>query len=134
MPSTPLDVESQADPLPAVKTARSARYPIALLVAFSVWWLVLAIAPWYQQDWLLENMLVFIAIPCLPGYRRLRLSNFAYTLLFVFLVLHEVGAHYTYSEVPYDDWVRGLERKHRERRLAWGVTTMTGSAFRTDCW
>jgi putative membrane protein len=109
--------------------APSARYPLALLVLFSVWWLVLAIAPWFRQDWLLENMLVFIAIALLVlGYRRLRLSNFAYTLLFVFMVLHEVGAHYTYSEVPYDHWAEaltgstvsealGLERNHYDRLM-----------------
>ncbi|HRY84253.1 MAG TPA: DUF2238 domain-containing protein, partial [Candidatus Cloacimonadota bacterium] len=31
------------------------------------------------------------------NYRRLRFSNFAYTCLFVFFVLREIGAHYTYS-------------------------------------
>lgn len=88
--------------------APSPRYPLTLLALFAAWWLALAIAPWYRQDWLLENLLVFAALPLLVlSYRRLRLSD-TYTLLFVFFVLHEVGAHYTYSQVPYDRWAQAL--------------------------
>lgn len=109
------------------KPGSPSRHPLSLLAVFSAWWLVLAVAPWYRQDWLLENLIVFIAVPLLVlTYGRLRLSNTAYTLLFVFLVLHELGAHYTYSEVPYDSWARtltghavnevfGLERNHYDR-------------------
>ena len=80
------------------------RYPLVLLVAFIAIFAALGVAPRYRQDWLLENLLVLIALPGLVlTYRRLRFSNFAYTCLFVFFVLHEVGAHYTYSEVPWRD-------------------------------
>jgi len=84
----------------------SERYPAALLSAFAVVWAALAIHPWYRQDWLLENVLVFIAVPLLVAtYRSLRFSNFAYSCLFAFFVLHEIGAHYTYSEVPWREWL-----------------------------
>jgi putative membrane protein len=86
--------------------APSDRYPAALLGLFVAIFIALAIAPWYRQDWLLENLLVFIAVPLLVvNYRRLRFSNFAYTCLFAFFVLHEIGAHYTYSEVPWREWL-----------------------------
>lgn len=89
--------------------APSPRYPLTLLAIFAAWWLALAIAPWYRQDWLLENLLLLAALPLLVlSYRRLRLSDTTYTLLFVFFVLHEVGAHYTYSQVPYDRWAQAL--------------------------
>jgi putative membrane protein len=82
------------------------RYPLALLVAFAAIFAALAVAPWYRQDWLLENVIVFVAVPLFAlTCRRLRFSNLAYTCLFVFLVLHEIGAHYTYSEVPWRDWL-----------------------------
>jgi putative membrane protein len=85
------------------------RYPLALLVAFTAIWAALAIAPWYRQDWLLENAIVFVALPIFVfTCRRLRFSNLAYTCLFAFLVLHEVGAHYTYSEVPWREWLATL--------------------------
>ncbi|TDR41578.1 putative membrane protein [Tahibacter aquaticus] len=86
----------------------SSRYPLLLLTLFAIVWVALAIAPNYRQDWLLENVLVLIAVPLLvAGHGRLPFSNTAYTCLFVFLVLHEVGAHYTYSEVPLPSWMAG---------------------------
>jgi putative membrane protein len=113
----------------------SPRYPLMLLAAFALWWLLLAIRPSYRQDWLLENMLVFAAVPLLAwSYPRLRLSNGAYTCLFAFFVLHAVGAHYTYAEVPYDRWAQavtgrtvsdalGLGRNHYDRlvHFAYGL-------------
>lgn len=119
--------QSRQDSSPVAVLGASARYPLLLLALFLAWWLILAVAPVYRQDWLLENLLVFIAIPLLVlTYGRLRLSNTAYTLLFAFFVLHELGAHYTYSEVPYDSWAQalsghtlsevfGLERNHYDR-------------------
>ena len=104
-------------------------YPLTLLVVFAVIFAALGIHPWYRQDWLLENMLVFAALAVfIPTYRRLRFSNLAYTLLFLFFVLHEVGAHYTYSLVPYDTWIEklggtalrvrfGLHRNHYDRLI-----------------
>ena len=87
----------------------SDRYPLALLAGFLAIFVALGIAPWYRQDWLLENLLVVIAVPLLVlTHRRLRFSNFAYTCLFVFFVLHEIGAHYTYSEVPWREWLAAL--------------------------
>jgi putative membrane protein len=61
-------------------------------------------------------------------YRRFTLSRVSYTLIFVFLCLHTVGAHYTYSLVPYDRWittltgsslneVMGWERNHYDRAV-----------------
>ena len=105
------------------------RYPATLLALFGAWWLALAIAPHFRQDWLLENVLVFAAVPVLVlTYRNLRFSNTAYTCLFVFFALHELGAHYTYSLVPYDEWSRaligrsiselvGTERNHFDRAI-----------------
>jgi len=85
------------------------RYPLALLATLAVVFGALAVAPWYRQDWLLENLLVFVAVPLLVlNHRRLPLSNFAYTCLFAFFVLHEIGAHYTYSEVPWRGWLAAL--------------------------
>ena len=87
----------------------SSRYPFALLLAFGAWWLLLGISPWYRQDWLLENVLVVLAIPVLVwSHGRLRFSNAAYTCLFAFLCLHEIGAHFTYSEVPMPGWLTDL--------------------------
>jgi putative membrane protein len=97
----------------AVDTGRATRagfrFPVALLGAFLIVFLILGIAPSYREDWLVENLLVAAALALLIFTRhRLRFSNRAYALLFVFLVLHEIGAHYTYALVPYDRWLLGL--------------------------
>ncbi len=86
----------------------SSRPALVLLVVFAIVWVLLALAPRYRQDWLLENVLVIVALPLLvAGHARLRFSNVAYSCLFVFLLLHEVGAHFTYSEVPLPSWFAG---------------------------
>lgn len=65
--------------------------------------------PRYPADWWLENALVFIALPLLFWiWHRAPLSRAGWIAVFAFLCLHELGAHYTYSEVPYDQWARKL--------------------------
>jgi putative membrane protein len=85
------------------------------------------VAPSFREDWLLENLLVFAAVPALVwGHRRLRFSNATYLALFLFFALHEIGAHYTYSLVPYREWIPALaghERNHYDRfvHLCYGL-------------
>jgi putative membrane protein len=102
-------------------------YVLGLAIVFGLEWLVLAIAPHNRHDWALENALTLGLIAALVLlHRRLALSATAYTALFLFLSLHSVGAHYTYSLVPYDEWARavtghsisdafGWERNHFDR-------------------
>ena len=105
------------------------RLPVMLLWLFAAIWAALAIAPNYREDWLLENLIVFALVPLLVwSYRRLRFRDASYVALFVFFVLHEVGAHYTYAEVPFDRWSRdwlgvspdalfGFDRNHYDRMI-----------------
>jgi putative membrane protein len=91
------------------KSAAAWRYPLGLLAAYCVIWFALALDPVYRDDWLLENVIVFIAVPLFVlTAHRLRFSNLAYTCLFVFFVMHAIGSHYTYSLVPYDEWWHAL--------------------------
>lgn len=82
-------------------------------------WGALAIAPSYRADWLLENAPTLVGVPlAVAGYRRFRFSDRAYVQATLFLVLHSIGAHYTYSHVPLGDWMRdafGLARNHYDR-------------------
>ena len=92
---------------------------MACLTVFAVVWSALAIAPSYRADWLLENAPTFIGVPlAVAGYRRFRFSDRAYVQATLFLVLHSIGAHYTYSEVPFGAWMQnafGLGRNHFDR-------------------
>lgn len=98
-----------------------------LLILFIVEWLLLAIKPYYRSDWLLENVLVIIYFPVMMVLRKkVTFSNLSYLLMFIFMALHAIGAHYTYAEVPYDQWFKaisgntlngliGFERNHFDR-------------------
>src|SRR6266446_187306 len=78
------------------------RYLKALLFVFAAVWVWAAINPSERHDWLLENYLVFIFVPIiiLTG-RYFRLSDASYTLITLFMVMHVIGSHYTYAEVPF---------------------------------
>ena len=91
------------------KRSETRSYALRLLAAFTVLVAVSAYKPHYFSDWLLENGLVLITMPALYlAWRRDLFSKTAWTAIFVFLCLHEIGAHYTYSKVPYDAWVEAL--------------------------
>lgn len=96
------------------------RYPrvlFAVLVALSA---ALAIAPHDRADWLLENALLFVGVGVLVLTREaLQLSRVSYTLIFLFLCLHAVGAHYTYSLVPYDAWFEALTGRTLSSLTGW---------------
>src|SRR5262245_21830959 len=89
-------------PPPPAPARRFTRYHVVLLVIFFVFWVWAAIDPVYRSDWWLENVLIFIAVPLVIGLGfYFRLSNLSYTLITIFLVLHVIGSHYTYAEVPF---------------------------------
>jgi putative membrane protein len=81
------------------------KYLLTLSIVFLLAFVALGIEPHHRSDWLLENVLVVIfAAIMLFSYRYFPLSRLSYTLIFLFMLLHQVGAHYTYSDVPYDEF------------------------------
>ena len=113
------------------------RYLLILAMLFGAWWVALAMHPWHRSDWMLENALAVAAVALLAVLqRRLFFSRLSYTLIFVFLCLHEVGVHYqvgrhavrawcdpdcpcpagwpTAASVPGSEW----HRRRRPRRSA----------------
>jgi putative membrane protein len=96
------------------------RYLWVLTLLFTFVWVGLAIDPLYRHDWMLENVLVVVfVIAMVSSYRFFLLSRVSYTLIFVFLCLHEVGAHYTYAEVPYDNWFRAWTGRTFNELVGW---------------
>lgn len=88
--------------------------------AYAVLWLALAIRPAHRDDWLLENVLVLGLFVLVVAVRRwFRFSNVSLLLILLFLALHTVGSHYTYAEVPYDQWWRSLTGHSLNSMLGW---------------
>ena len=111
------------------------RYFLVLTAVYAVFWAALSIDPHDRGDWALENVMVVVAAVLLFfSYKRVLLSRISYTLIFIFLGLHAIGAHWTYSLVPYDEtfhattgysfdeWM-GWQRNHYDRivHLAYGL-------------
>jgi len=103
------------------------KYFLLLSLVFIAGFLLLAIDPVDRADWALENVLVLVfAVIMVLSYRNFPLSRISYSLIFIFMILHEVGAHYTYAEVPYDSFLvshfnfslnetMGWDRNHFDR-------------------
>ena len=93
---------------------------LLLAFIFCIEWIFLAIDPLFRQDWALENVLVvFFVIFLIVSYRHFLLSRISYSLIFIFLCLHEIGAHYTYAEVPYDQWFVSVTGSSLNDILGW---------------
>jgi putative membrane protein len=93
-------------------------YLVTIWLIYLAWWVLMAIKPKHFDDWLLENVLVVGAAALLWFTRKaFPLSLVSYTCIFVFLMFHSLGAHYTYAEVPYQEWMPFLAggRNHFDR-------------------
>ena len=84
-------------------------YPVHLFWIFIAVLAISAIKPSHPSDFILEHIMTVIFIIVLwYSYNRFRLSHLSYTLIFIFMLLHTLGAHYTYAEVPYDRWFNSI--------------------------
>lgn len=96
------------------------RYLLILTLVYAVVWTIFAIDPVDRTTWLLENTLpVAFFIVMFATHRKLVFSRISYTLIFIFLCLHTVGAHYTYSNVPYDQWFTALTGTPLNETMGW---------------
>ncbi len=98
---------------------KTRRFGGVLLGVFAFNWVVLAFNVRFYDDWKLENWLTvpFVVLPY-ATHRWFRLSDSSYGLLFVYMMLHIVGSHYTYAEVPFGFWLQHLfdqSRNHYDR-------------------
>jgi len=120
---------------PIVQANQQSRFDLTLLLIFLLIVLLSGLAPRSRVDWALENLLVLVLLGALVAtYRWFRLSARSIALVFAFLCVHDLGAHYTYSLVPYNQWCSemfgasfdktfGLKRNHYDRlvHLSYGL-------------
>lgn len=95
-------------------------YLLILGGLFAAWWIFMAIRPRHLDTWALENALAIALLAFLAVFHRyLLFSRVSYTMIFVFMCLHQVGAHYSYSEVPYDVWFQNLTGRTFNSLFGW---------------
>jgi putative membrane protein len=98
---------------------RENRFLQALVLGYALVFVWSAIHPKYPRDWWLEMLLVFVfAGTLIATHRRFVFSNFSYALIALFLAMHTYGAHYTYAESAFGDWLKealALSRNHYDR-------------------
>jgi putative membrane protein len=88
---------------------RANRFLHVSTVLFLAVWVWSVIRPEIPEDWLLENLLVFVLLALLAiSYRKLALSDLSYAQILVFLCIHEVGAHYQYSAAVPGEWLKQI--------------------------
>jgi len=96
------------------------QFLLLLTALLAIEFVILAIEPHDRKDWMLENALVVLFVAAMVAtYRKLTLSRISYFLIFVFLSLHLIGAHYTYSLVPYDEWFRAVTGSSLNELVGW---------------
>jgi putative membrane protein len=100
------------------------RVVATLSIICAAFWLVTAFHPVDRQAWVLENILVVLfALMLVLTHRRLQLSNASWLFLALFLILHMIGAHYTYAKIPLGLWAKdffGFSRNHFDRVAHFG--------------
>lgn len=90
-----------------------------MIVIFTVYWVYTAISPTERIQWLMESLLpVAVVIVLAFTYKVFKFSNLSYLFIFIFLLLHTYGAHYTYQGTPFDTWLKATfhtQRKYYDR-------------------
>ena len=90
-----------------------------LIILVSVVFLWSALRPHDYFTWVLEVFPVLIAVPLLILTRsKFPLTNLAYGLIAVHMLILLVGGHYTYAEMPLFSWLRdyyGWDRNYYDR-------------------
>lgn len=89
---------------------------LAIVVSSTIIWS--GIDPAFPEVWIAEIIpVLMIFVPLLLTYRWFKFSNSAYIFMSCWLILHTIGAHYTFANVPFD-WfgeLIGSERNHFDR-------------------
>ncbi len=98
---------------------RSKKFQQILLIVYLIIWIIYAISPTYRPQWWLENYLVFaFFLFLILSYKKYQLSDLSYLFITIFLLLHVIGSHYGYSNVPIGFTIRdafGLIRNPYDR-------------------
>ncbi|MEP7354116.1 MAG: DUF2238 domain-containing protein [Acidobacteriota bacterium] len=92
------------------------------MILLTLWTVALVASGYHSFDpftWLLEVIPAMVGVAImLATYRRFRLSNLLYVLIFVHSLILMLGGHYTYAQVPLGFWMEswfGFARNNYDR-------------------
>ncbi|MBK9637534.1 MAG: DUF2238 domain-containing protein [Bacteroidetes bacterium] len=89
-----------------------------LLIFLAIWTSTL-VGTSDMNNWILENVLVFLFLPFLMiSYKKYQFSDVSYLLFCIYLCLHVYGSKYTYAENPFGFWLQDyfhFSRNHYDR-------------------
>lgn len=81
-------------------------FPKASLAWCVLFWIGMSFSPVDGHNWVLSSILPALLVACLVAtHRTCPLSDGSYALIALFLTLHMIGAHYTYAQVPFGQWL-----------------------------
>jgi putative membrane protein len=93
-------------------------FPLILLGLYLLLFIILAISPFDRAVWWAENIPIIIIVTVIIIVSRyFQFSNLSYFMMFLLVVLHTIGGHFTFERVPFDDITDlfGFERNHYDR-------------------
>jgi putative membrane protein len=101
-----------------MKTFQDNKTLILMLAALAAVFIWSAINPYDWGVWIVEMTSVFVVFLALVfTYRKFQFSNAAYFIVSLWLIMHTIGAHYSFELVPFglvtDTF--GFERNHYDR-------------------
>ena len=77
--------------------------PLILATIFMAMSLWAGISPSDREVWYAESLPLFVVFLILVlTYKKFKFSNTAYILMSVWLILHTIGAKYTFANVPFE--------------------------------
>ncbi|KLU07003.1 membrane protein [Rhodopirellula islandica] len=95
------------------------RQKLAILATFLLMVVSLYKAPFPAEQWLQHIPTVAMLLGLLWSTSNARLSSIAFACAISFIVLHIIGARWTYSNVPYDAWCESLFGRNLSDQFAW---------------
>ncbi|OPX45426.1 inner membrane protein YjdF [Ruminiclostridium hungatei] len=79
-----------------------------MLMVYIIVFAVLALNPVdFRQWWYLNSISLLVVAAAAAFYKTSRLTNLSYAGIMLFLILHTLGAHYTYALCPVGEWMKG---------------------------
>lgn len=94
-------------------------FPLILLAAYLIEFILLSFNPNSRVIWITENLIgvVTVAVLVILYCRNIRFSNLAYLFAALYVYLHTIGGHYTFELVPFEyvTEIFGFQRNHFDR-------------------